>query len=442
MVNRLSITFIGPSKDTTYSTFTLVHKGDPRPPTIGRPVANTKIYLLDPLLRLVPEGVIGELYIAGDGLARGYIDRPDQTAERFLPDPFGKRGERMYRTGDLASYRANGSLEYLGRIDHQVKLRGFRIELGEIEYLLCRHPGLSDAVVVMGDSAQGKCLIAYLVSRNGAAPEAGELRAYLREMLPEHMVPSAFVMLQHLPVTPNGKVDRRALPALELAVQESERAAAPPTTPIAQMLAGIWEQVLHVRNVELHDNFFQLGGHSLLAMQVISRVRDAFRLELPVTRLFSAPTLAAFAECIEAATHSDAPALVQLARAPRGDTAPASFSQHRLWLLQQLQPESPFLNMTAGIRLAGCLQQDEVIRSLEEIVRRHESLRTRFEVVDGQLVQRILPHWKCPVENVDLSLLQERQQEPELRELAVREAKAALRFIRGIAVACHSGPAP
>jgi acyl carrier protein len=422
----------GPTEDTTYSTFALTHREDPRPPTIGRPVANTRIYLLDALLRLVPEGVIGELFIAGDGLARGYIERPGQTADRFLPDPFGARGGRMYRTGDLARYRADGSLEYLGRSDHQVKLRGFRIELGEIEYLLGCHPGVGEAVVVIGDSVQGKRLVAYLVPRGGAVPETGELRAYLREMLPEHMVPSAFVTLQHLPVTPNGKVDRRALPAPDPAVQEPGRPAAPPATPIEQMLAGIWEQVLHVRNVRLHDNFFQLGGHSLLAMQVISRVRDAFRLELPVTTLFSAPTLAAFAECLENATHFDAPALVQPAPAPRGETVPASYAQHRLWLLQHLQPESPFLNMTAGIRLKGRLQHDAVIRAFGEIVRRHESLRTRFELVGGQLVQRILPHSEVPVETVDLSLLVESEREAKVRDLAQQEAMRPLDVSAGL----------
>ncbi|HEX7243041.1 MAG TPA: amino acid adenylation domain-containing protein, partial [Longimicrobiaceae bacterium] len=298
----------GPSEDTTYTTYAVVERGSGEV-LIGRPVAETRIYLLDPGLQPVPIGVVGELWIAGEGLARGYQARPDMTAERFLPDPYAAEpGGRMYRTGDRVRWRADGSLDYLGRFDHQVKVRGFRIEPGEIEVALRAHPGVREAVVVVREDVPGdRRLVAYLAPPEGAeAPAAAELRTHLRAGLPEHMVPSAFVALERLPLTPNGKVDRMALPAPDAAGTD-EAAYVAPRTPTEEAVARVWQEVLGVGRVGVNDNFFDLGGHSLLLVQLHSRLKETLAPGLSLADLFGFRTLADLAKHVDAAREAGEP---------------------------------------------------------------------------------------------------------------------------------------
>ena len=289
-----TLNLYGPTEATVYVVFTT----NPGGGSIGRPISNTRAYVLDGDLRLSPVGVAGELYIAGEGLARGYLNRPGLTAERFVACPYGEAGERMYRTGDLVRWRSDGELEFLGRIDHQVKIRGFRIELGEVEVALQAHGSVSQAVVVAREDVAGdKRLVGYVVGADGDAPDTSELRSHLKRLLPDYMVPSAFVVLEALPLTVNGKVDRKALPAPEGRPAELEYVA--PRTPVEEMLAQIWAEVLGVERVGIHDNFFELGGHSLMAIRVVSRLRDAFSVELPVRQVFEHATLFTQAQAIE-----------------------------------------------------------------------------------------------------------------------------------------------
>ena len=256
---------------------------------ISGPIADTQLYVLDEHLQPVPIGVPGELFIGGVGLARGYLNRPELTAERFLADPFDADG-RLYRTGDRVRYRVDGSLEFLGRLDHQVKLRGYRIELGEIEAVLATHPGVKQAVVLVREDVPGdQRLVAYLMA--DPEPDAGELRRLARSRLPEYMVPTAWVTLDAFPLTPNRKVDRQALPAPEgSGVVASGAEYVAPSTPDEQALAGIWAEVLRLERIGVRDNFFDLGGHSLLAMQLFARIQKVFGKDLPLTTLFQAPT--------------------------------------------------------------------------------------------------------------------------------------------------------
>jgi acyl-coenzyme A synthetase/AMP-(fatty) acid ligase/acyl carrier protein len=268
---------------------------------IGRPNGNTQIYLLDDALHPVPIGVAGELYIGGEGLARGYINQPGLTAEKFIPDPFnGEPGARLYKTGDLARYRAGGEIEFLGRIDNQVKLRGFRIELGEIEVALARHTGVSEAAVIAGEAARGdRYLIAYVVPSPGVVLSVGELRSFAEASLPGYMVPSVFMLMDALPRTRNGKINRRALPAPDRAWHELEKSYTGPRNRVEELLANIWGEVLGLERISIHDKFFELGGHSLLATQVISRIRAVFQVEVPLRSIFETPTIAGLAETVE-----------------------------------------------------------------------------------------------------------------------------------------------
>ncbi len=270
-------------------------------PTIGRPIANTQVYLLDAQLQPVPIGARGELYISGDGLARGYQNLPELTAERFIPHPFSQQpGARLYKTGDLARYRADGNLEFLGRKDEQVKIRGFRIELGEIEARLAQHPAVRETVVIAREDAPGnQRLVAYVTQNPEPALITSELYCFLKQKLPEYMIPSAFKVLEALPLTPNGKVDRRALPAPEPLRPELETTYVTPRTSVEEILVDIWAEVLGLKQVGIHDNFFELGGHSLLATQLTSRMRDTFQVDVPVRTLFETPTAAGMAEYIE-----------------------------------------------------------------------------------------------------------------------------------------------
>jgi amino acid adenylation domain-containing protein len=288
----------GPSEDTTYSTFALVRGEVVGSPPIGRPIANTQVYILDRHLQSVPIGILGELYLGGAGLSRGYLNYPEMTAEQFIPNPFSAElGARLYKTGDLARYLPDGNIEFIGRLDYQVKVRGFRIELGEIETVLVGHPAVRETVVMAREDQPGdKRLVAYVVPQQQQTPTVNELSGFLRKKLPDYMVPSAFMMLQALPLTPNKKVDRQRLPAPERIRPELEKDFVAPRSPVEEVLARIWAQVLGVERVGIHDNFFELGGHSLLTMQVVSHIREVFKVELPLSSVFEAPTIAGFAQ--------------------------------------------------------------------------------------------------------------------------------------------------
>ncbi|HEX4494599.1 MAG TPA: amino acid adenylation domain-containing protein [Thermoanaerobaculia bacterium] len=416
----------GPSEDTTYSTFVLVDRDDPRPPTIGRPIASTRAFVVDAHQRLLPCGVPGELRLGGEGLARGYLGRPDLTAERFVPDPFGAGGDRLYRTGDLARWSPGGELEFLGRIDHQVKVRGFRIELGEVEVALESHPAVERAVVMAGPD--GQSLDAWIVASAPVSP--AELRAFLRSRLPEYMVPAQLVPLDRLPMTPNGKVDRKALAGLRPRPSGTTERL-PPRTPAEEILAGIWERVLGIEGIGARDNFFELGGHSLLATQVLSRVREAFAVELPLRALFESPTLAGLAERIDAAFKGAA--APPISRVPREGSLPLSFGQQRLWFLDQLDPGSVAYNMPSATRLKGPLDLGALEASLDEIVRRHEALRTVFRLTEGEEepVQRILPAVSGLLSRSDLAALPPAAREAEARRQIDFEARLPFALSRG-----------
>ncbi|HWF05181.1 MAG TPA: amino acid adenylation domain-containing protein, partial [Candidatus Angelobacter sp.] len=290
------VNLYGPSEDTTYSTFTTAPRDDSEPVTIGRAIANSQAYVLDQEMRPVPLGVMGELFLGGEGLARGYLQRPEITAERFVPNPFSEvQGKRLYCTGDQARWRTDGTLEFLGRLDHQIKLRGYRIEMGEIETALMKHASVEQAVVITKGEASEKKLVAYLVSKDSSNPvEIATLREHLHRMVPEYMMPAAYIVLEKFPLTRNGKVDRKALPEPEHKAKEYVA----PSTLIEEALAEIWSEVLKVKRPGITDNFFEAGGHSLLAVQLISRVREVLHIDLPVRQLFERPTIETMAHYI------------------------------------------------------------------------------------------------------------------------------------------------
>jgi len=397
---------------------------------IGRPIPNARVYILDDALRPLPIGVAGEMHIGGVGLARGYLNRPVLTAEKFIPDPFSREpNARLYKTGDRARFLADGNIEFLGRGDHQVKLRGLRIELGEVEAALNQHSAVQSAVVVAREDVPGeKRLVAYVVAQ--AAPE--ELRRFLKAKLPEHMVPAVFVAIESLPLLPNGKVNRRALPAPDRARPELEYAFAAPRTPIEATLAEIWAQILGVERVGIYDNFFDLGGHSLLATQAASRMREAFRVEISLRRLFETPTVAGLAESIEAALRAGqiqlAPPILPVSR--EGNLA-LSFAQQRLWFIDQLEPGLPAYNIAAAIRLQGPLNVGALEQALNEIVARHESLRTTFGKADGRPTQSIASALSIELPIVDLRDWPANERETEVRRRVTAEAKRPFDLSQG-----------
>ncbi|MFE2085322.1 non-ribosomal peptide synthase/polyketide synthase, partial [Streptomyces scopuliridis] len=364
---------------------------------IGRPVWNNQVYVLDSRLRPVPRGVPGELYVAGAGLARGYANRPDRTAERFIADPFDPSG-RLFRTGDLVRWTSDGTLEHLGRADDQVKVRGFRIEPGEIEAALRRHPAISDAAIVVRDDRQGTARLAgYVVPAEGhSVPAARELRDLIRQSLPDYMVPAAFVPIAALPLTSSGKLDRRALPTPDWA-ESAEYLA--PRTDTERALAAIWAEVLGTEQVGAEDDFFSLGGHSLLATRVISRIRSGLGAELTVRHLFEAPRLADLAATLDALAGTSAPNASARGGADDADTAgqranaivpasregrlPLSFAQERLWFLDDFAPGAAEYNVCGTLRLTGALDLPALRAAVAGLVARHEALRTTFETVDG-----------------------------------------------------------
>ncbi len=432
----------GPTENTTFTCCFVMSAASPPPEgsiPIGRPISNTRVYILDARLHPVPIGVVGELYAGGDGLARGYLNRPELTAEKFIPDPFSDEpGGRLYRTGDLARYLPDGNIEFVGRVDDQIKVRGFRVEMGEVEAVLTKHPTVRQSVMVAQEDEPGeKRLVAYVVvpTAQQQEPTTSELHGYLKERLPEYMVPSAFVVLEALPLTPNGKVDRRALPAPDPSSLRVENAYEAPRTPLEEALAGIWEEVLGLEWVGIHDDFFELGGHSLLATRVVSRLCHTFQVELSLSSLFEEPTVVQLAERIEAARRAaqGLPAPPPLLPVSRGRRLPLSFAQQRLWFLDQLEPNSSLYNIPRAVRLAGRLNVTALERSLDEIVRRHEALRTIFAYADGSPVQVIAP---APVTTaalplVDLSELPKSEREAQTQRLATEEAQCPFDLSQG-----------
>ena len=414
----------GPTENTTFTCCHTIPRDEDIVSSvpIGRPIASTQVYILDQHLNPVAIGVPGELYAGGAGLARGYLSRPELTAEKFVSHPFcDDPSARLYKTGDLARYLPDGNIEFLGRMDHQVKIRGFRIELGEIESVLNEHPTVKACVVIAReDQPNDKRLVAYTVSAETPRVASGVLREFLRQKLPDYMLPSAFIGLDKLPLTPSGKLDRKALPAPSDARPDMGNAFVAPTNSLESMLADIYSDVLNIKQIGIHDNFLNLGGHSLLAAQIVARVREALQIELPVRLLLEGSSVSALAAQIETCEKKKYAPLTRVAR--HGDL-PVSFSQERAWFIQQLDPASIAYNFQATLRFTGQLDCAALERSLTEIVRRHEVLRTSFPEVNGRPVQVIHDAELVRVRVVDLQTLPEREREAEAHRIIEMEIR-------------------
>ncbi|MGV4925014.1 amino acid adenylation domain-containing protein [Streptomyces sp. BHT-5-2] len=398
---------------------------------VGRPLANTRIYVLDARMRPVPTGVAGECYIGGDGVSRGYLGRPELTAERFLDDPFAPEpGARMYRTGDLARWRADGNLECLGRVDDQVKVRGFRVELGEVEAVLARHPDVSAAAAaVRRDDGGPARLVGYVVPAAGRVPDPGALRAFAAERLPAPAVPTAYVVLDALPMTPSGTVARRALPA-PAGGQDPARPYAPPTDGTELLLCGIWQEVLGIERVGVHDNFFELGGDSILSIRVISRIRASLGVAPSPRQLFDTPTVAALAAALGRQAPTDGAGL-PLVPADRDAPLPLSSAQQRQWFLHDFDPDSSEYHIVTGLRLGGTPDAGALQRALTGLVARHEALRTTYEAVDGGARQVVHPAAEVPWTRTDLSGVPAQRREDALREEVARAAARPFSLAEG-----------
>ena len=382
---RRLVNAYGPTESTVVATLYECDSDREGPVPIGRPIANARIYILNEHREPVPIGVAGELYIGGVGVARGYWNRPELTAQRFIASPFVD-GDRLYKTGDVARYLPDGNIEFLGRNDFQVKIRGFRIELGEIESCLARYAGIRDAVVVAREDDSDKRLMAYYVAEEGAATiEAEQLRAHLQSALPEYMVPVAYVELASLPVTANGKVDRKALPAPDDSAY-ARRAYEAPQGEVESALAQVWSEVLGVQRVGRHDDFFELGGHSVLVVRMLSRVREALGSELALSALFAQPILKDVAALLEAGSGKPLP---PIDRVERDGALPLSYAQQRMWFLAQTEGVSEAYHILQSLHLQGTLDRVALKRALDRLIVRHEPLRTTFAVVDGTPVQCI-----------------------------------------------------
>jgi amino acid adenylation domain-containing protein len=416
----------GPTESTIWSTMAKITP-DKKPISIGRPIANTEIYILDDRLQPMPIGIPGELYIGGDGVARGYFNRPELTAERFVPDPFNDQNEaRLYRTGDLARYRPDGNIEFLGRTDNQVKIRGYRIELGEVEAALNQHPEVKDSVVMARprDSSAERELVGYVVANQDSVASASVLRSLLRQKLPDYMIPSAFVFLNALPLTPNGKVDRSKLPLPDDSRPSLEQGLVEPRSEIEELVAQVWREVLKAERVGVYDDFFDLGGHSLLATRVVARLRANFSIDLPLRKLFELPTVAGLAEHIDfLRRHQWGISVPPIVPVSHDRPIPLSSSQRRLWFLQKLHPGLIAYNIPATFRITGAVNVEALKQALDEVVNRHEILRTRFVEIDGQPLQEILPTAAIELRVIDLSHLSKGQAEVEGEKLCTEASR-------------------
>ncbi len=423
---RRVVNLYGPSEDTTFTTFADLQRDGEGDVPIGKPVGGAILRALDARMRLVPRGATGELFLGGMGLSRGYLGRPDLTAERFVPSPFPEDGPgaRLYRTGDRVRWRPDGELAFLGRVDHQVKIRGYRVEPGEIEAALAATPGVRQAVVLVrsdgsdrsGGSPGDRRLIAYVTGEATAA----ELRQSLRDRLPEYMIPSAFVFLKALPLNPNGKVDRRALLGMAPGV-EARPGYEPPRTPVETALAEIWAEVLGTGKVGVHDDFFDLGGHSLLAVRVQARVRERLGVDVPLPSLFNASTVATLARVVPEAPpwEADPPA----PRPRDGSPFPLSFAQERMWLLHRMDPDSPAYHVAAEVRIAGPLDVAALAGALRDLARCHEALRTRFPEAGNGPVQVVEAGALLGLPVVCLEALPASNRAAEAERLAREEAR-------------------
>ena len=411
----------GPSETTTYSSGVSMPRETGFIAHIGRPLANTQFYLLDAQRQPVPAGAVGEIYIGGAGVARGYLNRPELTEERFLPNPF-LLGERIYKTGDIGRWLPDGSIEYRGRNDFQVKIRGFRIELGEIEARLAEHPDVREAVVLAREDHPGdKRLVAYVTAMAGSTLSTDALGHHLSGVLPDYMLPAAYIVLGALPLTPNGKLDRNALPAPATDAYAS-RAYAAPSGEVEQTLAQIWSEVLKIEQVGRYDHFFALGGHSLMAVTVISRLQSALQLDVSVKDLFARPVLCEFAQAVAAGTYR---AHQHIAAVSRDAALPLSFAQQRLWFLAHMQGGSEAYHIPLGLRLKGALHRGALKKALDHLVWRHEALRTCFVREGDQTIQRIVaPEVGFTLRYCDWSAEASSAQTAHLQQRLLDEARA------------------
>ncbi|NET35554.1 MAG: amino acid adenylation domain-containing protein [Cyanothece sp. SIO1E1] len=458
-VGRRFFNAYGPTESTVCATVAELTTSDSSA-LIGRPIANTQIYILDTQLQPVPIGVPGELHISSVGLARGYLNQPDLTAQKFIANPFGPQGgrgsrgggeageargagdagsvstiPRLYKTGDLARYQPDGSIEFLGRIDQQVKIRGFRIELGEIESVLSQHPAVQQSVVIVHTDQLGeKQLIAYVVAKRNITserytiPTAKALRQFLQQRLPNHMIPAAFVKLPVFPLTPNAKVDRKALPVPDLTQLARTHDFVAPRNLIEAKLALIWANVLRQRRVGINDNFLDLGGHSLRAAEITVRIREKLQVEISASSLFEFPTIAELAQYIkdlqaENAQNSADQHSVSIPIAARDQAIPLSFGQEQLWFLAHLYQDSPVYNESCVLHFHTTINADVLEKSLIELIRRHEILRTTFAVVGGKPTQVIHSHPRFTLKQIDLRQLSTNNRETEALCLATEELR-------------------
>jgi amino acid adenylation domain-containing protein/non-ribosomal peptide synthase protein (TIGR01720 family) len=401
----------GPTETTIISTLYKTtdadkERSEPEDVPIGRPIFNTSAYILDENLHPVPVGAPGELHIGGLGLARGYLNQPTLTAEKFIPDPFSTKPDaRMYKTGDLVSFRADGQIDFVGRVDNQLKIRGFRVELGEIESALEKHPVINEAVVIVKTfDNNDKRLIAFFVATGSDIPSQSAIKDFLSDHLPEYMVPAQFKALENLPLTPNGKINKKALQKLDFNFEDARKEFKAPSTTTEEIMARVFCEVLHVDKISVLDNFFDLGGHSLLATQVTSRVRDKLEVEIPLRFLFEAPTVESISVKIDTEKlQSQAVALPPITKLEKGDNLKLSFSQQRLWFLDQMDPGNASYNIPVAFKAHGKLDIEAFTKTIVEVIRRQESLRTSIITENGQPKLGIATDVEAPIFIEDIS---------------------------------------